>query len=153
DEKESTHPTNPFCSASPAVDGERVIVSFGSAGMYAFDLAGSELWKYDAGKMEHIWGNASSPVIYGDLVILWCGPGATQTLVAVDKKTGKKVWEHNEPGGDSGVGKVWVGSWSTPIIASVEGQDQLILSVPKKLKGFDPKSGKELWHCDGLSDL
>jgi outer membrane protein assembly factor BamB len=149
-EKESTHPTNPFCSASPATDGERVVVSFGSAGMYCYDFKGNELWKVDPGKMEHIWGNASSPVLHGDLAILWCGPGENQKLLAVNKKTGKQVWEHKEPGGDA---KKYIGSWSTPIIARVNDADQLILSVPNKLKGFDPKTGKELWSCSGLTAL
>ena len=74
DAKEATHPTNPFCSASPVTDGQRVVVSHGSAGMYCYDVEGKELWKYDLGKLEHIWGNASSPILYGDLAILWCGP-------------------------------------------------------------------------------
>jgi outer membrane protein assembly factor BamB len=148
-EKESTHGTNPYCSASPAVDGERVIVSHGSAGMYCYDFAGKELWKKDLGKLEHTWGNASSPVLHGNLAILWCGPGTRQFLLAVDKATGEKVWEHTEPGGKNG----FYGSWSTPIIAKVGGRDQLVLSVPRKVKGFDPKDGKELWSCDGLTDL
>ncbi len=150
DEIEQTHPTNPYCSASPAVDGERVVVSHGSAGMHAYDLSGKTLWKFDAGKMDHIWGNASSPVLYGDLAILWCGPHEVQVLVALNKKTGEKVWEHREPGGDP---KKFLGSWSTPIVVKVDGRDQLILGVPRKLKGFDPKTGKELWSCDGLGDL
>lgn len=150
EEKESTHPTNPFCAASPAVDGERIVVSYGSAGMYGYDFSGKELWQHDAGKMEHIWGNASSPVLYGDLAILWCGPGENQKLLAVAKKTGEKVWEHLEPGGDA---KKYHGSWSTPIIVKVKGQDQLILSMPNRLAGFDPKTGKELWTCAGLTSL
>jgi outer membrane protein assembly factor BamB len=150
DKEESTHPTNPFCSASPAVDGERVVVSYGSAGLHAYDFAGKELWSVDAGKMEHIWGNASSPVLYEDLAILWCGPGVNQTLLAVNKKTGRKVWEHREPGGDPTRN---IGSWSTPIVAKVGNRDHLILSVPNSLKGFDPKTGQELWKCAGLSAL
>lgn len=154
-DKETTHSTNPYCSASPATDGERVVVSHGSAGMYCYDFAGKELWKKDCGKMEHIWGNASSPILYQDLAILWVGPGERQVLLAVDKKSGKTVWEHNEPGGASGSGgnKEWIGSWSTPTIIQSEGKDQLLLSVPKKVKGFDPKDGKELWFCDGLTNL
>jgi outer membrane protein assembly factor BamB len=42
-EPESTHPTNPFCSASPVTDGERIVVSFGSAGMFCYDFTGKEL--------------------------------------------------------------------------------------------------------------
>ena len=37
---EPTHETNPHCSGSPATDGERVIVSFASAGVYCYDLRG-----------------------------------------------------------------------------------------------------------------
>lgn len=154
EEQEATHPTNPFCSASPATDGERVVVSHGSAGMYCYDFTGKELWKKDLGKLEHIWGNASSPILHGDLAILWCGPGERQFLLAVNKKTGEFAWEHNEPGGADGMKKgAWIGSWSTPILVKVNGADQLLLSVPKFLKGFDPNNGKELWSCAGLGNL
>jgi outer membrane protein assembly factor BamB len=115
--------------------------------LYCYDFSGKELWRRDLGKFDHHLGNASSPVLYGDLAILWCGPNEGKQgrnfLLAVNKKTGESVWEHDERGG----------AWSTPLIASVEGQDQLILSVPHKLKGFDPRTGKKLWCCDGLSAL
>jgi outer membrane protein assembly factor BamB len=127
-----------------------VIVSHGSAGMHCYDLSGKALWKVDLGKLEHAWGNASSPVIYGDLVILWCGPGERSFLLAVNKKTGAKVWETVEKGAPPGK---FEGTWSTPIIIKSEGRDQLLLGVPNKLKGFDPKNGKELWSCDGLTAL
>src|SRR5581483_2548081 len=97
-EPESTHPTNPFCSASPATDGERVIVSHGSAGVFCYDLGGRELWRRDLGKCEHIWGNAASPVIYKNLVILNFGPGPRTFLVALDKQTGREVWKVEEKG-------------------------------------------------------
>ncbi len=154
-EPEATHPTNPFCSASPVTDGERVIVSFGSAGLWCYDFSGKELWHKDVGKMEHIWGNASSPILWGELCIFWIGPGKNQVLLAVNKKTGAEVWRHEEPGGASGLGedKEWRGSWSTPVVIKVEGHEELILTVPQKVKGFDPKTGKELWSCAGLGKL
>jgi outer membrane protein assembly factor BamB len=49
--------------------------------------------------------------------------------------------------------KDYVGSWSTPVIAKVGARDHLVLGVPTKLKGFDPATGRELWTCDGLSNL
>jgi outer membrane protein assembly factor BamB len=151
---EPTHGTSSYCAATPVTDGERVIVSFGSAGLYCYDFAGKEQWHYELGKLWHIWGNASSPILYQNLVILWAGPGERQFLVALDKTTGKKVWRHEEPGGKDGMkGKEWIGSWTTPIVAKVAGHDELILGVPRKLKAFDPKTGTELWSCDGLGDL
>jgi outer membrane protein assembly factor BamB len=153
-EKEPTHATNPYCSATPVTDGERVIVSFGSAGLVCYDLAGKELWRREVGKLHHIWGNASSPILHGGLAILWCGPGERQFLRAVDKRSGQTVWEHQEPGGDFGRDpKDWIGSWSTPIVVKVDGHEELILSVPRMVKGFDPKTGKELWSCAGLGRL
>jgi outer membrane protein assembly factor BamB len=151
---EPTHNTNPIGSATPVVDGERVIASLGSAGLICFDFAGKQLWHRDLGKFHHIWGNASSPILYRDLCILWCGPGERQFLLAVNMKTGQDVWRVDIPGGKFGTkSDQWVGSWSTPIIASINGRDEMILGVPEKVKAFDPKTGTELWSCDGLGKL
>lgn len=145
-ESEATHSTNPFCSASPVTDGVRVIASHGSAGLVCYDFDGKLLWKYDVGKLEHVWGNASSPILHDDLCIQWCGPGERQFLLAVNKKTGEKVWQNDAPDGHSGLeGGTFVGSWSTPIIARVGDQDHLIFSMPGQLTGYDPKTGKVLW--------
>lgn len=150
-----------YCNASPAADGERVVVSFASAGMYCYDYDGKELWKRtDLGKWDHVFGNGSSPVLYEKLAILWCGPNekapkeGRNFLLAVDRKTGQTAWEHDEPNG----------SWGTPLVARVDGRDQLILGQSRDvkggpeskagyLKGFDPKTGKELWACQGLNSF
>jgi outer membrane protein assembly factor BamB len=156
-EKEQNWNQDWYANASPATDGERVVVSFASAGMYCYDFAGKELWKRtDLGKWEHKFGNGSSPVLYGDLAILWCGPNeegkGRNFLLAVDKRTGKTVWEHDEP----------YGSWGTPVLAKVNGQDQLVLGLGRDaknapeakwghLKGYDPKTGSVLWSAQGLN--
>jgi outer membrane protein assembly factor BamB len=157
-EKEATHATNPHCSASPVTDGERVIASFASAGLCCYDFNGKERWHRDLGKQAHIWGNAASPILYGDLCILNFGPGERTFLIALDKKTGKTIWQVNEPGGDSGETKPgekpqWIGSWSTPVVIKVSGHDELILSWPKRVAAYEPKTGKELWTCSGLNPL
>ncbi|HSH94751.1 MAG TPA: PQQ-binding-like beta-propeller repeat protein, partial [Roseimicrobium sp.] len=158
---ETTHQDNPYCAASPVTDGERVIVTHGSAGVYCYDFTGKELWKRDLGPQEHIWGNASSPVLQGDLCILYHGPGKGDFLVAMDKKTGKEVWRHSEPSMDfsdrvdgfKGQKNGVVGSFSTPIVIQYKGRDELVMSFPKYVKAFDPKTGRELWRCDGLNPL
>ncbi len=152
-DKESTHETNPYCAASPATDGERVVVSYGSAGVYCYDLAGRELWHRDLGPCEHIWGNAASPVLYDDLVILNFGPGERTFLIAMDKKSGKDVWKVDEPGGKSGVKgqSEWIGSWSTPTLLKLKDHDELIMSWPGVVKAYAPKTGELLWTCRGLA--
>jgi outer membrane protein assembly factor BamB len=163
-EKEPTHNTNPYCSASPVTDGQRVIASFASDGLFCYDFNGKELWRRtDLGRQIHIWGNGSSPVIHGDLCFLNFGPGETTYLLAVDKKTGENVWRKDE---GTGYGKsadpadkakqqaaTYIGSWTTPVLMEVEGRDQLLISWPRRLAAYDPQTGDELWTCTGLNPL
>lgn len=96
-EREPSQQSNPYCSATPVTDGERVIASFGSAGLYCYDFAGKEVWHRDLGKMNHMFGNAASPVLSGDLCILNFGPDEKARLIAVDKRTGETRWEVEPP--------------------------------------------------------
>ena len=70
DEADPRHQSNPHCSASPVTDGERVVASFASAGIVAYDFSGKQLWKADLGPQRHEWGQGSSPILHGDLVIV-----------------------------------------------------------------------------------
>lgn len=159
---ERTHKTNPYCSASPVTDGERVIVSFGSAGVCAYDFQGKKSWSRDLGPIDHIWGYASSPVIYKDLVVIYHGPGPGSRLVALNKKTGVTAWEWKEPAWDTRDrtdgfkgredGAV-DGTWSTPIVISINGRDEMVMAFPTQMMAFDPATGKQLWSCDGMSPL
>jgi outer membrane protein assembly factor BamB len=154
---DQTHKTNPYASASPATDGERVVAWFGSAGLWCWDLAGQPLWHVDLGRQDHIWGYASSPVLHGDLCILNFGPGDRSFLVALDKKSGKEVWRHDVPppivNEGSGASANYRGTWATPVMAKLNGREQLVAPLQGALYGFDPKSGQEIWHCGGMNPL
>lgn len=153
--EEPTHKTNPHCSGSPATDGEVVIVYFGSAGVHAFDFSGNKRWSRDLGEQRHIWGYGSSPVLHGDVCFLNYGPGENQGLVCLNTKTGDVIWKHEEKGGASGEegGKTWRGAWSDPLIRRVGDHEELIMTFSGRVCGFDPKTGAELWTCDGLNGL
>ncbi|MCX8108965.1 MAG: PQQ-like beta-propeller repeat protein, partial [Verrucomicrobiae bacterium] len=167
DEKETTHDENPPCSPSPVTDGERVIVWFGSAGIFAYDFRGNLLWHRDLGRQSHPWGYASSPVLYRDLCFLNFGPGKRSFLIALDKKSGCTVWQHDLPGlepnskwedvggkptgarqNTDGVSD-FAGSWATPAIVPAGEEDELILSCPLKVMAWAPRTGKLLWTCAG----
>lgn len=140
--KDPTHGTNPYCSASPVTDGRHVIAWFGSDGLHCYDSAARKLWSRDLGVQRHIWGYGASPVTLGDLCFLNFGPGERSFLLAVDKRTGETVWQHDE---DSGYGKpvpsnvrggtnrsspTYIGSWSTPVPMTVDGRQQLLHHHP-----------------------
>ncbi len=152
-----THQTNPYCSSSPATDGERVVAWFGSAGLWCWSLDGKEQWHVDLGAQKHIWGYGASPVLHGDLCILNFGPGERSFIVAVDKRTGKEVWRFNVPppavSEGPGAGNGYVGSWNTGQIVKLVGHEEFLISLPGALHALDPKTGEELWHCNGLNPV
>ncbi len=161
-EAEATHPTNPYCSAAPVTDGERVVAFFGSAGLWCWDVAGKEQWHLDLGKQDHEWGYAASPILHGDLCILNFGPGTTTFLLAVNKTTGKEVWRVPFPritpklprnDGFGAAADGMIGSWATPIIIDAGARRELIMVWPERVAAYDPASGKEWWTCAGLNPL
>jgi outer membrane protein assembly factor BamB len=120
--------------------------------VFCYDLDGKEHWRRDLGPAEHIWGNAASPVLYRDLVILNHGPGERTFLIALDNKTGHDVWRVEIPGGKRGEkgGDDWLGSWATPVIADVKGRTELVMGWPGVVRSYNSDSGSLLWECRGL---
>ncbi|MCH8830999.1 MAG: PQQ-like beta-propeller repeat protein [Planctomycetes bacterium] len=144
--KETAHRANPFCSGSPTTDGKRVYVSFGSAGVFAYDFNGKLVWHRKLGKLTHVFGQATTPVLYRNLLIVHRGPGEPTHIIALDKATGRTVWDRSERGRNHNL----FGSWSTPVMVKTGKGDVLVLSLPEEIKAFDPATGKTLWFCKGL---
>lgn len=130
-----------FASGTLASDGERLYAFFGTWGVYAFTMEGDMLWRTEVGKGTHSWGSSNSSVLYGDLVIVNASVESNR-MVALEKASGKEVW--SAPGMDA--------SWNTPILVDVDGRQELVVSVKGQILGFDPKSGKKLWSCEGIQD-
>jgi outer membrane protein assembly factor BamB len=170
---ETTHKTNPYCSSSPVTDGERVIVWYGSAGLFCYDMEGKEVWSRELGPQKHIWGIGSSPILYGDLCILNFGPGENEFVIAVDKHSGKTVWQVDQlplaeelklsgPANDGNVdperdpgslAEKLRGSWATPLVIHSGQRDELIVPLSRRVSAFEPATGKLLWTCGGLGPL
>jgi outer membrane protein assembly factor BamB len=102
-EREPTNAQNPYCSASPATDGKRVVAYFGSAGLVCYDVDGREQWRRDLGKVDSWQGSGSSPVIHEDLCIVNAGPGSHAALVACHIENGEVVWKVSPPKDGRGV--------------------------------------------------
>jgi outer membrane protein assembly factor BamB len=139
-----------YANPTPATDGKHLVVSFGSEGLYCFDLEGKLLWKQDLGILDggwssdsnFHWGFGSSPVIYKHLAVVQCDTQNHSFVAAFNIANGKRVWQTTREE-DS--------SWSTPAI--YEGKDgaELITSGTKYYRGYDPLTGKELWRmADGV---
>jgi len=135
---------------TPATDGKYLIVSFGSHGLYCFDLDGKLLWQQDLGVLdggwssdaEAHWGFGSSPIIYKQLAIVQCDTQKRSFIAAFNLADGKRVWETPREE-DS--------SWTTPVVYEAKDHAELITSGTKFYRGYDPLTGKELWRlADGV---
>lgn len=145
--EERTHDTNPYASASPVTDGERVICWFGSGGIVAYDFGGNELWRTDLGRHSHRFGYGGSPVMHEEFVYLNFGPGTREFLLALNKNTGEEVWRHESsvlPQDDI------YGMWSTPCIAKWQEEPQLISALRGELAGLHPATGDVIWFTDAV---
>ncbi len=148
-----THPKNGFASATPATDGRRVFAFFGSAGLFCYDFAGNLLWHRDLGPQQHIYGVASSPVLYGDRVIQLCERESDSFLIALRGADGEVVWRTPRRS---------TGGWATPLVvrAATAGgdRDELLINGGQVantacLTSYDPQTGRELWSISGLEPL
>jgi outer membrane protein assembly factor BamB len=151
--KMPTHRTNPYGGTTPAADGERVVVWHASAGLHCYDFDGEEIWKRDFGEFRHEWGYGTSPVLHDGKVILHSGPGAHVFVAAFDLESGKTIWKTDEPvhgDGQRNAEKKFLGSWCTPLIATVDGRTQILCTMATRLVSYDPDDGKILWTCGGL---
>jgi outer membrane protein assembly factor BamB len=154
DQKLPTHETNPHSSSTPAADGSTVVVWHGSAGLHAYDFAGEPLWSRNLGEFRHMWGDGGSPIIFQRRVILNCGPGQRIFVTAVNLEDGQTIWEEEEPQdsqqSDARADGKYKGSWTSPVIARVLGEDQIVCTMPTRVNGYDPRTGEILWWCDGI---
>jgi outer membrane protein assembly factor BamB len=154
DQEMPRHPTNPHGSTTPVCDGQRVVVWHASAGLYCYDVDGNELWTRDLGEFRHMWGYGTSPIILGDRVILHTGPGTQPLVLALDVASGEVLWQHEVDQAGNGERRddeAPMGSWSTPVLARVGDQDQLIVMHTTHVAAYDPDSGDVIWTCAGVS--
>lgn len=131
-----------YAGPTPATDGEHLYVFFGKTGVLKFDLQGKKIWQTEVGSKTHGWGCGTSPVLFENLVIVNASV-ESGALVAIDKNSGDEVWR----------AKGMERSWNTPHLVRLDtGKQELVVSVKDYILGFDPKTGKELWRCDGVPD-
>ena len=137
DQIEKGHPSFNPASSTPACDGQRVAAYFGSFGLICFDMDGKELWNFKMPLARSFAGNATSPVIVGDRVILYRGTYVDHFLLAVDKRSGKELWRM--PQDESFTSEM--ACTACPIVAG----DKVIVHTVRSIQAFDISTGQRIW--------
>lgn len=140
---ESVHATASQASASPITDGKHIWAFFGSRGLYCLNMDGQVVWEVDLGTQttRNEFGEGASPVVHGELIAVNWDHEGDSFIVALNKTTGEERWRkpRDEPT-----------SWSTPLVVRDGDRDVLVTAAQGRVRGYDLKSGDELWSVSGL---
>jgi len=149
-----------FAAPSAVSDGEAVVFFFSNGELIRFRKDGLMQWKRniqnDYGTFAFLWTFAASPMLYEGKVYIQVlqrdvpvdGRGFADRpnesyILAIDYETGETVWRQVRPCEANAESKE---SFSTPVIAEINGRDQLLIIGGDDLTGHDPQTGKELWR-------
>lgn len=139
---EGVHPDNDYASASPVTDGQHLYVSFGSNGVFCYDLDGNLQWKRNVAQLKtrNSFGEGSSPALHGQtLVTVWDQEGPS-FIEAMNAKTGETLWKKDRDE---------VTSWATPLIVERAGRTQVIVNATTRVRSYDLATGEVIWECGG----
>lgn len=136
-----TDPKAGYAAATPVTDGKRVYVFFDSPGLLALDMQGQLQWTLPLGPFKSSYNVTSSPILFGDSVILCCDHGGDAFILAADSKTGKVRWRTPRHDG---------AHYSTPLLLRTKPAPQVVISAAT-VRSYDARDGRLLWSCRGLN--
>jgi outer membrane protein assembly factor BamB len=142
---EGHHETHGYAGGSPTTDGKLLYASFGSFGTFAYDLDGNLKWsRTDLGRIHsrYGWGEAVTPVVSGDSLILNYDQEADSRLICLDTATGKTKWD---------VKRDERSTWATPLVVDHGGKMQVVTNGTTRIRGYDFATGELLWQCAGMT--
>ena len=143
-------------SPSPITDGKHVWVMTGGGQFSCYDMDGDKVWsrniQQDYGRFGLNHGYASTPRLHmGRLYVQVLHGMKTDDpsyVFAVDARTGKTVWKVERPTDAMAESP---DDYSTPLIVSSRGKEQLVVSGGDYVTGHDLATGKELWRMGGFN--
>lgn len=143
-------------SPSPVTDGEHVWVVTGTGQVAGYTVEGKQVWSFNLqdlyGEFGLLWGYASSPLLYKDRLILPVLHGMhtdwPSYVVAYNKLTGERIWKQVRK---TDALRESPDAYTTPVVLTHGGKDQIVISGADYVTGHDPDTGKELWRAAGLN--
>jgi outer membrane protein assembly factor BamB len=143
--EEELHKTNSPTSPSAASDGRNVYVFFTDYGLLSYGPDGNERWRQPLGPFNNPMGQAATPVLAGNTLLVPCDQESGSFFVAFDKDTGRQKWRVERPEFTRG--------FSTPVLYKPKdgGPLQVLLAGSYKLVAYEVETGKEVWWVRGLT--
>ncbi|MEL6108682.1 MAG: PQQ-binding-like beta-propeller repeat protein [Planctomycetota bacterium] len=144
------HPNNSYASPSIAYDGETLYAAFhttDAVSLTAMSTDGRIRWTSRVCEFKPTsfqFGYGASPLIHHDLVIVAAEyDGKDSGIYAIDRRTGKRVWKVDRPSNLN---------FASPILATIAGQEQLLIAGADAFSSYDPATGRQLWEVGGSTE-
>lgn len=143
---EKVHKLSSPAGATPATDGERVYVYFGSYGLLCYDLDGNLKWEKRLPLPENPYGATASPIVAGELLV-FNHQGKEAYLLGLNRRDGRTVWRTDR--------SLFQYGWSTPVHWRHNGIDEIVVlggdfEPNQRLMAYDLATGVERWWVAGL---
>ena len=156
-EPQFCHKFNSYASPTPVIEDGKIFVSYGSPAVACIDTKTcAVIWERRDFECNHFRGAGSSPVLWNGLLFHHFDGSDHQFVVALDKKTGKTVWnvkrsvdyQDIEPDGSVQAEGDWRKAFATPHVIEWQGKPVLLSSGAKAHYAYEPATGKELWRFE-----
>ena len=149
------HAKNSFATPTPIIHQGRVYVHFGYRGTACLTMDGKVVWKHAKLKFHQAYSGASSPIIFGNMLILTCDGGDNQFVATLNLKNGDVIWktkrqhlerayERNRTARQGWQGYFTMG-YTTPLVVASDGRFQIVSPAADHIAAYDSETGKELW--------
>ena len=143
---EEVHEISSPAGSTPATDGERVYVYFGSYGLVCYSLDGKLQWERRLPLPENPYGAVSSPIVAGDFLV-FNHQGKDAYLLAVNRRNGRTIWKTDR--------SLFQFGWSTPVHWRHDGIDEIVVlggdfKPNQRLMAYNLSDGAERWWVGGL---
>ncbi len=145
-EPQWVHKLNSYASPTPVIEDGRLYCHFGTFGTFCVDTGNAKiLWKNTELKLNHENGPGGSIILWKNLAIFHGDGSDVQFVVALDKLTGKIMWQ-TARSGEMNKNPQLKKTYTTPQVLEVGGKPVLFSQGADWLYGYDPANGKELWR-------
>jgi outer membrane protein assembly factor BamB len=141
------HDFNSYASPTPVIEEGRVYAHFGRHGTWCLDTAtGKPVWERRDLRCDHHRGPGSSPIVWGNLLILIFDGYDVQYVAALDKRTGATVWRKDRAIPYKTNDGDFKKAYATGRVLEVNGKPVLVCPSAEQTVGYDPATGAELWR-------
>jgi len=131
-----------IAAPTAATDGKSVCAIFANGNLVCLDMDGNRKWAKNIGTPANVYGYSCSVIIYEGSLIVQFDSNEKVSMMAFDTGNGDLKWETMRRGR---------ASWASPVIATFNGEPQVIINGNPEVTAFNAATGKELWTIEVLT--